>query len=49
VNLGTGSAEVQPAKHSLMDGNNKAAEKTSTALLPIIFIAYLKTPTCHIK
>ena len=28
----TGSAEVQPARYSLMDGNNKAVEKTSTAL-----------------
>lgn len=28
----TGSAEVQPARYNLTDGNNKAVEKTSTAL-----------------
>lgn len=28
----TGSAEVQPARYNLPDGNNKAVEKTSTAL-----------------
>jgi hypothetical protein len=28
----TGSAEVQPASYSLMDGNDKAVDQTSTAL-----------------
>ena len=27
----TGSAEVQPARYSLTDGNEKAVDKTSTA------------------
>jgi len=33
----TGSAEVQPARYNLMDGNNKAVEKTSTAVSPNYF------------
>jgi len=33
----TGSAEVQPARYNLTDGNNKAVEKISTALPPNYF------------